>query len=324
MKKILITGVSGFIGSALCNRLQSEHRVAGLYNRGKAGCPDLQQRFAADLADHGLISEICMNVKPDVVIHCAGIAHQKAGSINRNTYFQINSSATENLARASGKANPRVQFIFLSSVSVYGEESLNLPVSETHPCHPTSDYGSSKLDAEKRLMSLNEKGRLKKTIILRLAPVYDREWSLNFDRRVMAPFRMAYLKIGSGNQEMSALARPNLIDFIQFLIDHEFPVDDRVVILNSCDMKPYTFHEVLDTFRRSERYPSRPVFRVPLPLILLATTLAGYGYPSRKEWMHACYKKLASSLIFDNKRMLETGFTPIFSLEDIYLRGRGV
>jgi nucleoside-diphosphate-sugar epimerase len=318
MKKILITGVSGFIGSDLCNRLKSSYRVAGLYNRKKTGCSSLPELLRADLADHDLISEICMKVKPDIVIHCAGIAHQKVGSINRSGYFQINSEATENLARSAGRANPLVQFIFLSSISVYGEDNLKLPVSESHVCNPTSDYGLSKLDAEKRLVDLNEKGLLKKTIILRLAPVYDRGWSLNFDRRVMAPFRIAYLRIGSGNQEMSALAKPNLIDFIQYLIDHETSVDDRAIILNVCDIKPYTFHEIMDAFRRSELYPSRPVFAVPLQFILFATKLAGYCYPSKKEWIHACYKKLASSLIFDNTRMLKTGFMPIFSLENIY------
>ena len=35
--------------------------------------------------------------------------------------MRVNSEATENLARAAGKYNPDVQFIFLSSVSVYGE-----------------------------------------------------------------------------------------------------------------------------------------------------------------------------------------------------------
>ena len=55
-------------------------------------------------------------------------------------------------------------------------------------------------------------------ILLRLAPVYDCEWSLNLDRRVFAPKKMAYLKFGNGEQRMSALARSNLVDFIDFLI----------------------------------------------------------------------------------------------------------
>jgi nucleoside-diphosphate-sugar epimerase len=318
MRKILITGANGFIGSDLCIRFQSGHHVAALDHVKKTDGLELPESFQADISDFGLMNEICMKVKPDIVIHCAGIAHQKAGSIERETYFRINSDATRNLALAAGRANPWVKFIFLSSVSVYGEDDLKLPVSENHGCNPTSDYGLSKLDAENGLLGMKEKGGPKETIILRLAPVYDREWSLNLDRRVMAPFRIAYLRFGSGDQEMSALARPNLTDFIQFLVDCESSVEGGIRIFNVCDVKPYTFHEVMNVFRRSGLYPSGPVFAVPLPFILVATKLAAFCRPSQKKWIHACYKKVASSLVFDNTRMLGTGFAPLYSLKDIY------
>jgi len=45
-----------------------------------------------------------------------------------------------------------VHFIFLSSISVYGEDNLKDSVSEESECNPSSDYAQSKLDAEKRLI----------------------------------------------------------------------------------------------------------------------------------------------------------------------------
>ena len=42
----------------------------------------------------------------DVVIHCAGIAHQKMGAVDSATYMWVNSEATENLAKAAAKTNP--------------------------------------------------------------------------------------------------------------------------------------------------------------------------------------------------------------------------
>jgi len=56
-----------------------------------------------------------------VVIHCAGIAHQKIGAVDAATYMRVNGEATENLAKAAAESNSGVCFIFLSSVSVYGE-----------------------------------------------------------------------------------------------------------------------------------------------------------------------------------------------------------
>ena len=56
-----------------------------------------------------------------MVIHCAGIAHQKIKAVDAVTYMRVNSEATENLAKAVAECNPGVCFIFFSSVSVYGE-----------------------------------------------------------------------------------------------------------------------------------------------------------------------------------------------------------
>ncbi|GAI35946.1 unnamed protein product, partial [marine sediment metagenome] len=175
------------------------------------------------------VAAVCEKYFPDVVIHCAGIAHQKIGTVDFATYMRVNSEATENLAKAAAKCNPDVYFIFLSSISVYGEgpqiittpfkyvNSSNPPipplpkggevefnngVGEDSDCWPSSDYAVSKLDAERRLIALSDKGTLNSLVILRLAPVYDFDWSFNLDRRVLAPKGIAYIRFGSGSQRM--------------------------------------------------------------------------------------------------------------------------
>ncbi len=75
----------------------------------------------ADLTDCNSVTAICEKYSPDVVIHCAGIAHQKSGAVDSATYMRVNSEVTENIAKASARCNPDVRFIFLSSVSVAGE-----------------------------------------------------------------------------------------------------------------------------------------------------------------------------------------------------------
>ena len=119
---ILITGANGFIGSALCRQLASGNKVIGVYRRKK---PVNSVNIAwkqADLINHNAVTAICEMYTPDVVIHCAGIAHQKIGAVDSATYIRVNSEATENLAKAASKFNPDVRFIFFSSVSVYGEQ----------------------------------------------------------------------------------------------------------------------------------------------------------------------------------------------------------
>ncbi len=320
-KKILITGVSGFIGRALSKRLSEKYTVFGIDNAFKHETKGITFNFS-DITDFENISKFINTTKPDIIIHCAGIAHQKVGRIDSDEYFHVNSYSTENLAIAALKANPDTYFQFLSSISVYGEENIKGSISENTQCKPSSDYANSKFDAEKRLLKMHDANLLKKLDILRLAPVYDSEWSLNLDRRVFAPKKMAYLKFGSGEQEMSAVSRQNLLDFIDYRIMQE-KKDTKYStfcnIVNICDEKPYKFKEIISVFKNSVYQPNRVVLKIPLALVWMATRLAGLLLWSKRKWLHSCYNKLAGSLVFDNKLMLDTGFKPINSIKSVFL-----
>ena len=142
---------------------------------------------------------------------------------------------------------------------------------------------------------------------------------------------------------MSALARPNLVDFIGFLVHgyrnvsqvngdknnlsnrrNPCPVgpEDRtgVQIFNVCDAEPYEFNQIILAFKRSGVHPNWPIMPIPLSFVWLLTRIAGFLSPSKKEWLHSGYEKLTHDLVFDNSRMLETGFKPRHSLETIFLQ----
>jgi len=330
MKKILITGAAGFIGSALCNRLALNNKIIGLDvvgSKDKALGIVFEQ---IDISDLNSVTAICKKYSPEVVIHCAGIAHQKFGAVSLDIYKRVNSEATENLAKVAAKYNSKVQFIFLSSVSVYGEENLNMPVSEDSSCCPSGDYAVSKLDAEKRLVGLFNAGIIHDLVILRLAAVYDRNWSFNLDRRVFTPKKITYLRFGKGTQRISALARPNLVDFISHIIQDMgkktqasgFDTKEKrqnLQIFNVCDADAYEFNAIIKIFRKSGIYPKRPIISVPVFFVWILTRMASILFFHKREWIRSCYDKLASDLIFDNKKMIKTGFNPKYSLSTIFL-----
>jgi len=276
-----------------------------------------------------------------VVIHCAGIAHQQIGQVDLKTYMQINSKATALLAKAAAQRNPDVCFIFLSSVSVYGEKKGERGKSKTEHrireeegCHPSSDYAFSKLDAEKRLIALSDRGILQNLVVLRLAAVYDRNWRFNLDRRILIPKGIAYVRFGSGLQKMSALARPNLVEFIVHILQsedfcrnggkeysvHKSPRDSgnedlpKSLFFNVCDAEPYDFNTIIRIYRQSGIHPKRSVIFVPLVFIWIVTRIAGAIAPVKRSWFHSCYDKLAENLVFSCEKMLQTGFRPRHTL----------
>ncbi|MCG2754930.1 MAG: hypothetical protein L6247_05105, partial [Desulfobacteraceae bacterium] len=168
-------------------------------------------------------------------------------------------------------------------------------------------------------------------------------------------------RFGSGSQRMSALARPNLVEFIEFLsrrwpqmdadekrclaqrrkdakrgristdkreLDSGFRRNDEqegrndkkqnLRIFNVCDVEPYEFNRIIGVFKKSGIQPNRPVISVPLSVVWFATRIAGIFFSSKREWIHSCYDKLACDLVFDNGKMMGTGFRPVHSIETIF------
>ena len=101
---IIITGANGFIGRALCSRLASDNKVVGVditgpsdgalniaWERVDPPASPERERWRAGLTDSDSIAAICEKYVPDVIIHCAGIAHQKIGTVDSATYIRVNS-----------------------------------------------------------------------------------------------------------------------------------------------------------------------------------------------------------------------------------------
>ncbi len=321
MKTVFLTGATGFVGQKISRELGRGCKIIALENV-RPFAPEKKSHISvkADITDFAAIKEICDTYKPDVVIHCAGLAHQKIRHFPATAYHRVNARATENVARAAGAARPDVYFIFLSSISVYGESSAAEAVSEDFPCSPSGDYARSKRDAEKYLVRLFHAGKLRKLDILRLAPVYDASWRLNLNKRVLAPKTIAYLKFGSGRQRMSAVARKNVVDFIHYRLQQTGDLSAAFCeVFNVCDERAYPLEKIIQVFKKSAYYPARPVIRVPLCLVWLLTRSAGLLAGRRRQWIHAGYAKLAYSLVFDNSKMLTTGFQPVHTLESVFL-----
>jgi len=313
MKKVLVTGAAGEIGSAVAQRLSGTHTVIGTYHEKRPFENDDIVWEQVDLFDSKRIQAVFTEHSPDVVIHCAAIAHENVRKTGRQEFRKLNAAAPEHIAATAAYANPAVLFVFLSSIVVYGEKKLKPPVKENSALVPSGDYAASKIDAEKRLIALFDQNVLNNLLILRLAPVYSRESSFNLDRRVLAPGGV-YIRFGSGKQRMSALAKSNLADFITFALENASEFE----IMNLCDEKACSFRTIIDIFKKSGFRPARPVIPVPLPLVWLTTRFLGLALPEKRKWLHACYDKLASDIVVDNKRMLKTGFKPRHTLENTF------
>ena len=320
VKTVLVTGATGFLGHIISRDLcRYGYQVIGISRSETPKQKKVKniEYIKADMSDSKMLAEICNDKQPDVIVHCAGIAHQRTlRPLPDTLYDKINHHASVNLAKIAGKTNPNLYFIFLSSICVYGENN-GTNFEETNQCNPTSPYAKSKFAAETKLKALFETGCIRKLDILRLAPVYETDWRINLEKRICAPGKWFYFKYGSGQQKLSVLARKNLVDFIRYLItaDNSKPTCN---IMNISDFEPCSFNEMICLMNSKSIGYRKPVFKIPLQLLNMASQIAQFCFPTKRQFIASCHHKLIRNIVINNQRMLETGFKPKYTITNIF------
>lgn len=197
MKDLLITGADGFIGAHLCKSLHQDYRV-------------MTFSFANDEIKEYTFATI------STVIHLAALVH-RMDKIPEELYHEINVDKTVHFA-AKAKASGVKQFIFMSSVKVYGEES-ETAYDEKSPCQPKDPYGQSKLDAENALLALaDEKFRV---AVIRTPVVYGEGVKANILKLIELVDMFPILPFGAISNRRSMVYVGNLTHLIAEIIKQE-------------------------------------------------------------------------------------------------------
>lgn len=140
MKKVLVTGEHGYIGTEFYKwtKLNSPQISIDFVN---VKTNDWKEKSFSDY---------------DAVLHLAGIAHSSRNPKLKELYYKVNRDLTYDLAKKSKNDNVN-QFIFMSSIIVYGEGSLlGTKIDENTIPVPSNFYGDSKLQAEKLIKELED------------------------------------------------------------------------------------------------------------------------------------------------------------------------
>ncbi len=144
MSNVLITGVQGFTGRYLAERLRREgHQVSGTSHSQHAPADGL---YRCDLLDRDALAEVIDTVRPDCVVHFAAIAFVAHGDVD--TMYRTNVVGTRNLLDAlTESGNDLGSIVIASSANIYGNTAVD-PLTEAVPPAPANDYGVSKLSME--------------------------------------------------------------------------------------------------------------------------------------------------------------------------------
>lgn len=144
--RLLVTGVSGFVGARLARLLLARgHQVAGTHLADRPEMPGVELH-EADLLDRPALAHAIAEADPDVVVHLAGFSHVGDGWARMPEYVEVNVGGTANLlVLAAGR-----RVLVASSAEVYGPvPEAEQPIREERPPDPCTPYGLTKLAAER-------------------------------------------------------------------------------------------------------------------------------------------------------------------------------
>jgi UDP-glucose 4-epimerase len=296
--KALVTGATGFVGTALCARLADcGHGVVPAV-RSKSGLP--HEVVVGNL-------DASTDWRPaltgcDAVLHLAARVHvmEDAAQNPLALYRATNTEATLNLARQAAQAGVK-RFVFISTIKVNGE-GRDAPYRETDAAAPEDAYAISKWEAEQALQQIAADTGLE-VVILRPPLVYGPGVKANFMRLLRTVERGWPLPLGAIRNRRSLLYLGNFVDAIRLCLEHPAAAG-QIFLLD--DGEPVSTPELIRAVARAMGRSAR-LLAVPVGMLELAGALLG---------KRAAVARLTGSLYVDSSAIRSRlAWMPPYSLQ---------
>lgn len=272
MSVVLVTGATGLVGQALCQKLLVQEYAV------RAGVRRVDD--AAQLPPDCEVAQIG-NVGRDTnwrsalrgigtLVHLAARVHlmQDSAVDPLAEFHKVNVEGTLNLARQAAAAGVG-RFVFLSSVKVNGEGG-SVIYRETDSPAPQDAYGISKHEAELGLQEIATKTSME-VVIIRPPLIYGPKVKANFLRLMQWVAWGVPLPLGAIHNRRSLVALDNLVDLIITCIDHPTAAKHTFLVSDGEDLS------TTELIRRMARALDRPVRLIPVPtaVLMASATLLG-------------------------------------------------
>lgn len=302
---ILVTGATGFVGNALCERLAG-HRALRVSVRNKSA---ITFPFDIEVVEASLSPDQDWSAAlsgASTVIHCGARVHVMNDKVvdPLAEFRRVNVDGTLRLARHAAELGVK-RFVFVSSVKVNGEYSLpgQLLMADQLPA-PSDPYGVSKCEAEEGLLNLSSEAGME-VVIIRPVLVYGPGVKANF-LEMMRWLRSGIpLPLGGITENRRSLVYlENLVDLIITCLDHPAAANQIFLVSDGHDLSTT---ELLQRMAASMGGPAR-LIAVPVGLIRFAASLIGRP---------GIAQRLCGSLQVDISKTRELlGWLPPFSVDE--------
>jgi UDP-glucose 4-epimerase len=150
MKKFLVTGGAGFIGSHIVDKLLEQGNEVVIVDNFSTGGNNVNPKAEVvniDISERRNRLDLCQAMEGvDTVFHCAALARVQPSIEEPQRYHKVNVDGTLNVLMSAKESGVR-RVVYSASSSAYGDQS-KMPLVETMPTAPISPYGLQKLIGE--------------------------------------------------------------------------------------------------------------------------------------------------------------------------------
>lgn len=278
---VLVTGATGFVGSALLLRCAALNAIDGFGGKSDAVmgiCRDAPAmavdgvRFTqlGDLAGPVDWQPVLQGI--NVVVHTAARVHVMMDTATDPLaeFRRVNVHAALQLAKQAAAAGVK-RFVFISSIKVNGETtSPGRPFTAEDFAAPQDAYGISKMEAEQGLRQIAAQTGLE-VVIIRPPLVYGPGVKANFAALMRAVQRGWPLPLGAVHNQRSLVALDNLVDFIITCITHPHAANQTFLVSDGHDVSTT---ELIRGMAQAAGVPAR-LLPVPVSVLRTAASLLG-------------------------------------------------
>lgn len=257
LKNVLVTGSNGYLGNSFINQYKNKYKFENF------------SLLTQKLEDINFDSV-------DIVLHCAALVHQKIEH-SYEKYHEINVEYPLKLAKLA-KENGVKQFVFISTIAVYGEDEEKL--DENTVCNPITPYGKSKLEAEKELPELSDDSFI--VSIIRPPMIYGKDAPGNIESLLKIVKKLPIIPLGGIENKRSFVSIQNLCHLVDVAIDQQ-----KAGVFLASDDEPLSTSRLIELIAKKL---NKKIYLIKIPFF---ETLLKVVKPS-------FYKRLYGSLEVDN------------------------
>ena len=288
--RVLVTGATGFFGPGIVSRLRQEgHSVTGASRQLRAPADEW-----LDVTDPTACRDVLARGQYDVVVHAAALAHVRPGLVADLECREVNAEGVRNMAEAA-VATGVGKFVFISSVMVYGDFDLPVPVSEQRSLRPVGIYGKCKVEGEDACLALSSEMDV---TVLRMATMYSPDWLFNLRRRVAPPVigRYCYFTLDPHTHRYSLCSLSNGAEAVAWAVDRRLPGG----VFNVADQGAYRQADILRAVEHVDgAKPCIPVPKVApraaLQFVRLAVPIGSWRLRARRRYWAFCEHNVYST-----------------------------